>query len=167
MARETQEALLAAASSPAASELDGARRRPTASMRSEADPRKRTVCRLPTSAAVRSRPPQPPPPLGRRPPAPLHSPIDIALTCPRTVAKVRPTCNTGYTEHYTSSGILYDCRPCDAGKYSLNTGSVRCTSCEAGKYKTLIGPGACTLADCRAGNAFTSPSLANQLLKHR
>ncbi len=77
VARETEAALLAAASSPAASELDDVRRRPTVSTRSEADPRKRTVCRLPTSAAVSSRPPQPTPPLRLRPPAPLHSPIDI------------------------------------------------------------------------------------------
>ena len=59
---------------PAASELDDARRRSTASARSEAEPRKRTAYLPPTSSAARSRPPRPPPPLGRRPPAlPLHS----------------------------------------------------------------------------------------------
>ena len=66
MARETQTAWLAAASSPAASELDDVQRLPTASERSEAKPRKRATYRLPTSSAVRSRPPRLPTPLGRR-----------------------------------------------------------------------------------------------------
>ena len=48
--------------------LTGFPRRPTASTRSEAESRKRTAYRPPTRAAVRTRPPRPPPPLGRRPP---------------------------------------------------------------------------------------------------
>ena len=48
--------------------LKGARRRPTAPARSEAEPTTRTTARPPASAATRSHPPRPPPPPERRPP---------------------------------------------------------------------------------------------------
>jgi hypothetical protein len=53
------------------SDPEGARRRPTAPARSEAEPRTRTAARPPASAATRSRPPRPPPP----PRAPASGPL--------------------------------------------------------------------------------------------
>ena len=55
--------------------LEDARRWPTVSARSEAEPRTRTAARPLTSAAMRSRPSRPPSAPGRRPPA---SPWDLS-----------------------------------------------------------------------------------------
>ena len=68
-AREARAAQTAPSSSP---KID--LREPTASPRSEAEPRRRTAARLLTSAVIRRRPSRPHPTSGRRPPGPSFPP---------------------------------------------------------------------------------------------